>query len=80
VAAIARLAPPPWQDGIDPDLSAALAKLEPRTRAAMVLSAVDGYTHAEIGPVLGVPEGTVASWVSRGRVRLREILRGGQSA
>jgi RNA polymerase sigma-70 factor, ECF subfamily len=74
LAAIARMAPPRWEDGVDPDLVAALATLEPRARAAIVLSSIDGYTHAEIGRLLDVPEGTVASWISRSRSQLRHHL------
>lgn len=76
LAAIARLIPRPWEDGVDPDLVAALGRLEPRARAALILNAVDGYTQAEIGRLLDVPEGTVASWISRGRAHLRELLAG----
>ncbi len=71
LAAIGRIEPRPWRDPSDPDLWAALAALEPRTRAALLLSALDGYTQAEIGSMLAVPEGTVASWLSRGRATLR---------
>jgi RNA polymerase sigma-70 factor (ECF subfamily) len=74
LAAIARLTPPPWEDAVDPDLAAALGRLEPRVRAAIVLHTVDGYTHAEIGRLLDAPEGTVASWISRGRAQLRVLL------
>jgi RNA polymerase sigma-70 factor, ECF subfamily len=74
VAAIARLDPVPWVDPVDPDLWAALSSLEPRTRTALLLNAIDGYTHAEIATILGVPPGTVASWLSRGRASLRERL------
>lgn len=74
LAAIARMAPPRWEDVADPDLLAALASLEPRARAAIVLSSVDGYTHAEIARLLDAPEGTVASWISRGRAQLRTLL------
>ena len=58
----------------DPDLWAALRGLEPRTRTALLLNVLDGYTQAEIGAMLGVPEGTVASWLSRGRSALRKEL------
>ena len=64
----------PWSDPADPDLWAALRGLEPRTRSALLLNVVDGYTQAEIGAMLGVPEGTVASWLSRGRSALRKEL------
>jgi RNA polymerase sigma-70 factor (ECF subfamily) len=75
LAAIARLAPPRWEDGVDPDLVAALMALDPRARAALVLHSVDGYTHAEIGRLLDAPDGTVASWISRARAQLRGELR-----
>ena len=67
-----------WSTSSDPDLWAALGTLDPRTRSALLLNVVDGYTHAEIARMLAVPEGTVASWVSRGRARLREALEPGR--
>ncbi len=72
--AIRRVEPRPWRDARDPDLAAALARLDIRTRSAILLGAVDGYTQREISGMLGVPEGTVASWVSRGRAALRADL------
>ncbi len=74
LAAIQRVEPRPWFDAIDPDLQAAVGRLETRTRAALMLSVVDGYTHGEIAAMLSVPEGTVASWISRGRAMLRREL------
>ena len=74
LAAIGRIEHRPWADPADPDLAAALANLEPRTRAALLLNVVDGYTQAEIATMLGAPEGTVASWISRGRATLRREL------
>lgn len=74
LAAIQRIEPRPWTDPSDPDLWAALRTLDPRTRTALLLSAVDGYTQREIGAILGVPQGTVASWLSRGRTNLRREL------
>lgn len=65
---------PTWAIETDPDLWIALAAIEPRQRAALLLSALEGYTHAEIGRILGVPEGTVSSWLSRTKDRLRSIL------
>ncbi len=64
----------PWTDPSDPDLWAAMRGLDVRTRSALLLSVVDGYTHAEIGRMLSVPQGTVASWISRGRASLRRTL------
>lgn len=74
LAAIGRVEARPWSDPTDPDLWAALRGLEPRTRTALLLNVLDGYTQAEIGAMLGVPEGTVASWLSRGRSALRKEL------
>jgi RNA polymerase sigma-70 factor (ECF subfamily) len=73
-AAIGRVEPRSWSDPSDPDLWAALATLDPRTRSALLLNVLDGYTQAEIAGMLGVPEGTVASWISRGRAALRREL------
>ena len=65
---------PTWAMSTDPDLWAALAGLEPEHRAALLLSTLEGYTHAEIGAILGVRAGTVSSWLSRTKDRLRKIL------
>lgn len=74
IAALGRLRPRPWQDPSDPDLAAALRSLEPRVRAALLLSVVDGYTHAEIATMVSAPTGTVASWISRARAQMRAVL------
>ena len=76
LAAVRRVEPRPWASPSDPDLWAALGRLDLRTRAALLLNAVDGYTLREIGSMLSVPEGTVASWLSRGRASLRADLGG----
>jgi RNA polymerase sigma-70 factor, ECF subfamily len=65
---------PTWAMSVDPDLWSALAGLDRRTRAALLLNVLDGYTHAEIAAMLGVRPGTVSSWLSRGKERLREAL------
>lgn len=65
---------PGWAMQSEPDLWLALAQLEPQQRAALVLATLDGYTHAEIATMLGVREGTVSSWLSRSKERLRAIL------
>ena len=58
----------------EPDLWIALGQLEPRQRAALLLATLDGYTHEEIARMLGVRPGTVSSWVSRAKHRLRVLL------
>lgn len=67
---------PTWAMSVDPDLWSALGDLPPQHSAALLLSELDGYTHAEIGSLLGVPEGTVSSWLSRTKERLRAELGG----
>ncbi|HEU5259969.1 MAG TPA: RNA polymerase sigma factor [Gemmatimonadales bacterium] len=55
-------------------LRQALAELPERRRIAVVLFDVEGYSHAEIATVLGIPEGTVRSEVFHARRRLRVLL------
>lgn len=74
LAAVRQVQPRPWADPRDPDLAAALGRLDARTRTTLLLNAIDGYTQREIAAMLGVPEGTVASWISRGRAALRDDL------
>ena len=74
LAVLQRVEPRPWSDPSDPDLWAAIRGLDARTRSALLLHVVDGYTHAEIARILSAPEGTVASWISRGRATLRKEL------
>jgi RNA polymerase sigma-70 factor, ECF subfamily len=55
-------------------VAAALDSLDPLSRRALVLVAVEGLTYAETGEVLGLPVGTVKSRVSRARGRLATAL------
>ncbi|MCL4809516.1 MAG: sigma-70 family RNA polymerase sigma factor [Thermoanaerobaculia bacterium] len=43
-------------------------------RVALVLNVLGGYTQAEVAEHLGVAPGTVGSWLSRGKARLRTSL------
>lgn len=54
------------------DLLALLDRLPPGYRAVLNLYAVEGYSHREIGKLLGISEGTSKSQLARGR-RLLEI-------
>ncbi len=63
-----------WAMDVDPDLWQALGKLDRRTRAALVLTVVEGYSQDEVAVALGVPRGTLASWLSRARSGLRAAL------
>jgi len=65
---------PSWAMSSEPDLWIALGRLEPEHRAALLLSTLDGYTHEEIGRMPGVRPGTVSSWLSRTKERLRSLL------
>ncbi|MER7460497.1 SigE family RNA polymerase sigma factor [Micromonospora sp. NPDC126480] len=63
--------------GPEPDrvvLLAALAKLPEAQRRAVVLHHLAHLTVAEIADQAGVPEGTVKSWLSRGRTALARHL------
>lgn len=63
-----------WALTVDPDLWRALSRLDRRTRAAIVLTTLDGYSQDEVATMLDARRGTVASWISRGRERLRADL------
>jgi RNA polymerase sigma-70 factor, ECF subfamily len=67
-------AEPAWAMTSDPDLWLALLELDPRHRAALLLTSLDGYTHDEVGRMLGVRTGTVSSWLSRTKEHLRAVL------
>lgn len=56
------------------DLQRALAALDETYRTAVILYDVLGRSYAEIGDVLGVPEGTVKSRIFRGRTELARLL------
>lgn len=57
------------------DVQAAVRRLPPEYRAAVVLSDVVGLSYQEISDALDVPVGTVRSRLHRGRALLREALR-----
>jgi RNA polymerase sigma factor (sigma-70 family) len=55
-------------------LTRALAELPERQRLAVTMFDAEGYAHAEIAEVLGVPEGTIRSDVFHARRALRLTL------
>ena len=63
-----------WVIPEDRGLDEALRGLRREHRAVLLLNAVDGYTQAEIAVMLGVPPGTVASWLARSKTHMREAL------
>jgi RNA polymerase sigma-70 factor, ECF subfamily len=62
----------------DPDLRERLAQatdaLAPGYRAVFVMHDIEGYTHEEIGAVLGIEAGTSKAQLFRARARLRVAL------
>ncbi|HET6681057.1 MAG TPA: sigma-70 family RNA polymerase sigma factor [Gemmatimonadaceae bacterium] len=69
----------PFRDPAESDelrrrLTVALADLGERQRSVLVLHDVEGYKHAEIGRMLGIPEGTARSDLHHARARMRDAL------
>jgi RNA polymerase sigma-70 factor (ECF subfamily) len=73
--------PEPRGDDADPEaaalgaeqreeIQAALGHVRAEHRAALVLRHMEGLSYAEIARVLGVPDGTVKGWASRGRAAM----------
>ncbi len=56
-------------------LRAAMARLPAHHRTALVLRVVEGLSYREIAALLSVPESTVETWIHRGRLRMRAMLR-----
>ena len=61
----------PW---VEPGLAGALAALSEHQRVAVVLAHGFGWTHREVGDVLGVAPSTVQNHVERGLANLRAAL------
>ena len=61
----------PW---VEPGLAGALAALSEHQRVAVVLAHGFGWTHSEVGDVLGVAASTVQNHVERGLANLRAAL------
>ncbi len=51
-----------------------LQKLEPRRRMAIALVYTHGLSHGELAGKLGIPLGTIKSWLRRSLLTLRECL------
>lgn len=60
-------------------LQAALQKLSPELREAVILRDLQEMEYREIAQVLSVPEGTVKSRLNRGRAELARVLKRNQS-
>ncbi|HNP57812.1 MAG TPA: RNA polymerase sigma factor SigE [Gordonia sp. (in: high G+C Gram-positive bacteria)] len=59
---------------LDPVLQAALDRLAPEFRAAVVLCDIEGLSYEEIAATLDVKMGTVRSRIHRGRQSIRDYL------
>jgi RNA polymerase sigma-70 factor (ECF subfamily) len=59
----------------DPDLKECIARAVERLseayRTTLIMHDIEGYTHAEIAEILGVPEGTSKSRLSAARAQMR---------
>jgi RNA polymerase sigma-70 factor, ECF subfamily len=61
-------------------LEEALDRVPEGMRKVLVLHDVEGYTHEEIGEILGINPGTSKSQLFKARARMREFLRGTDAA
>jgi len=64
---------PPWP-AADRDLERAIAALPARARLVLVLFCLEGFTHAEIGRMLSIDDGTSKGQLHRARQLLKEAL------
>ena len=55
-------------------LKGCLQRLEPSRRQAITLAYIHGLSHGELAGRLGVPLGTIKSWIRRALVSLRECM------
>jgi RNA polymerase sigma-70 factor (ECF subfamily) len=56
------------------EIRAAVARLEPNRRLALLLREVEELSYEEIADMTGVPVGTVRSRLARAREELRQLL------
>ncbi len=71
-------APAPEPDHLDPDLveslRTAIDALTDGQREVFVMHTFEGYTHVEIGQILGISEGTSKGRLFHARARLKQLL------
>jgi len=60
--------------GLRMDLEQAISRLPPNARRVLILFDIEGYTHAEIGAMMGIAEGTSKAHLFRARSLLKEAL------
>jgi len=56
------------------DILALISKLSPGYRSVFNLYVIEGYTHREIGELLGISEGTSKSQLARARIVLQDMV------
>ena len=61
------------------NLERAVSQMSPGYRQVFLLHYVEGYAHPEIARILGLSIGTSKSQLYKARVRLRQLLPGGES-
>lgn len=61
-------------DGTYGDLAPLLRSMHPDLRAVLIATAIDGLTTREAAKLLGIPQGTVKTRLSRARTHLQEAL------
>jgi RNA polymerase sigma-70 factor (ECF subfamily) len=65
-----------WDENLTGEiLDTAIASLSPGYRSVFLLIEVEGYTHKEVGEMLGIAEGTSKSQLSRAKKLLQEKLK-----
>ncbi len=57
------------------DILALIQELSPGYRTVFNLYVIEGYTHKEIGEMLGISEGTSKSQLSRGKTILQDMVK-----
>jgi RNA polymerase sigma-70 factor (ECF subfamily) len=57
------------------DLEASLASLEEKHRTVFLLFEVEGFTHREVGEIVGVPEGKSRTLLFESKRELQRLLR-----
>jgi RNA polymerase sigma-70 factor (ECF subfamily) len=70
------VAPGPGDALLEQRLEVAMDRLPEGMRRVLILHDVEGYTHEEIGELLGVNSGTSKSQLSKARAKMRELLSG----
>ena len=60
--------------GLRLDVERALARLDPRERAAAMLCFAEGHSHAEAAHILDLPLGTLKSVAARAKAKLKDLL------